>query len=346
MMILKKNKDLKIIKLWLFTSICLIGLMIAVGGVTRLTGSGLSITEWNLFSGIFPPLSEMDWEKYFLLYQTIPQFELINKNITIDEFKFIFYWEYFHRLLGRLIGLFFLLPLIYFSIYKKIDKKYLFNFYLIFILICLQGFVGWYMVKSGLINNTSVSHYRLSLHLVIAFIILSSLVWNLMNIKNNKYLNFFNTFKNTIIFKYFIFLLFCQIVMGAFVSGLGAGRLYQTWPLMNDTYFPSDFQFNKLFNLINFNNHSLVQFFHRNLAYLIFIIFIFIGYKIKKEKMIYLYKPYFNLLILLLVQIILGITTLISGLNLYLAGLHQISTIFLLIFTLMLYKKSIAQFNE
>ena len=202
------------------------------------------------------------------------------------------------------------------------------------------------MVKSGLINNTSVSHYRLSLHLVIAFIILSSLVWNLMNIKNNKYLNFFNTFKNTIIFKYFIFLLFCQIVMGAFVSGLGAGRLYQTWPLMNDTYFPSDFQFNKLFDLINFNNHSLVQFFHRNLAYLIFIIFIFIGYKIKKEKMIYLYKPYFNLLILLLVQIILGITTLISGLNLYLAGLHQISTIFLLIFTLMLYKKSIAQFNE
>ena len=108
----------------------------------------------------------------------------------------------------------------------------------------------------------------------------------------------------------------------------------------------SDFQFNKLFDLINFNNHSLVQFFHRNLAYLIFIIFIFIGYKIKKEKMIYLYKPYFNLLILLLVQIILGITTLISGLNLYLAGLHQISTIFLLIFTLMLYKKSIAQFNE
>jgi len=148
MMILKKNKDLKIIKLWLFTSICLIGLMIAVGGVTRLTGSGLSITEWNLFSGIFPPLSEMDWEKYFLLYQTIPQFELINKNITIDEFKFIFYWEYFHRLLGRLIGLFFLLPLIYFSIYKKIDKKYLFNFYLIFILICLQCFVGWYIVKS------------------------------------------------------------------------------------------------------------------------------------------------------------------------------------------------------
>ena len=179
------NITLKLFYNWLLITFIMVFLMVIVGGLTRLTNSGLSITEWELFKGILPPLNIDSWNKYFSLYKEIPQYYLVNSNMTLGEFKVIFYWEYFHRMLGRMIGLFFLLPLIYFVYKKKINQKYLNICYLILFLILIQGFVGWYMVESGLVNNITVSHYRLSLHLTIAFIIISLLFWNLLNIRKN-----------------------------------------------------------------------------------------------------------------------------------------------------------------
>ena len=163
---------------WLLLITFLVSLMIVIGGLTRLTDSGLSITRWDLISGILPPLSLDDWNNSFSLYKKIPEFRLLNSSMTLDEFKVIFWWEYIHRLLGRIIGLFYLFPLIFFTFVGKNILNKLLSFYLIFFLICFQGFIGWYMVQSGLTERTDVSHYRLSLHLIIAFIILVALVWN------------------------------------------------------------------------------------------------------------------------------------------------------------------------
>ena len=197
------------------------------------------------------------------------------------------------------------------------------------------------MVKSGLVNNVSVSHYRLSLHLSLAFIILSSLVWIYMNYVRKTYKLFFIKNNNFLSIQILFILIFFQIIIGAFVSGLDAGKIYQTWPLMNSTYFPNDTLFVKLSDYFDFNNHSLVQFFHRNLAYIIFILTIYIGFKIFNKKNIHLLNAYIIFFIIVLIQIILGITVLLSGVNLYLASLHQISSIFLVISSLNLYHRSI-----
>ena len=177
---------------WLILCLALVFLIIIIGGLTRLTNSGLSITEWELFTGILPPLSQSSWDFYFNEYKKIPQFKLINYNMSMNEFKIIFYWEYIHRLLARFIGLFFLIPLLYFYLSKKISKKYINICYIIFTLILFQGFIGWYMVKSGLVNDVSVNHYRLSSHLTIAFIIISVLFWLIQNIIKKKNKIFFS----------------------------------------------------------------------------------------------------------------------------------------------------------
>ena len=334
-----KNKYNKLFTIWLFCLIFTITLMIVVGGLTRLTDSGLSITKWDLFKGILPPLNNEDWLFYFSLYKKIPQYFLLNKGMTLEEFKYIYYWEYFHRNLGRIIGISFIIPFIFFTYKKAISNEYKVKFLLIFLLVCLQGIIGWFMVKSGLIETTTVSHYKLSLHLFTAFIILSSLVWILLNFltKSNKSF-FFNSNKFNSL-KLFIFLVYSQIIIGALVSGLDAGKIYQTWPLMNSTYFPDDVLFSNFIN--NFSDPSFIQFLHRNLGYLIFISFIFVGYYIFKKKKSVLYKPYYFLLFFIILQIVLGICTLLSNLNLVLASAHQISSIFLIFFSLGLYHRSI-----
>ena len=317
---------------WLISSLVLVFFIIIIGGLTRLTNSGLSITEWELFKGVLPPLNQSTWEFYFDQYKKIPQFILLNKDMSIDEFKTIFYWEYFHRILARLIGLFFLIPLLYFYFTKKINNKYINICYTIFFLIILQGVVGWYMVKSGLVNDISVSHFRLSIHLIIAFIIISTIFWLVRNItlKSNKI--FFNFNKENLPYLILIFLIFFQIIIGAFVSGLDAGRIYQTWPLMGYSYFPDDIILKEFKNIIDFNNHSLVQFYHRNIAYLITIYILCLSFYIYKKEIKNLIYPLKLLIYILLLQIILGIFTLISGLNIYLASAHQISSV-LLVFT-------------
>ncbi len=322
---------------WLATSLLLVFSIIIVGGLTRLTNSGLSIIEWELLKGILPPLSEKSWQIYFEKYQTIPQYKLLNFNMSLDEFKIIFYWEYFHRILARFIGLFFLIPLIYFYFSKKINKKYLKICYQIFFLIVLQGIVGWYMVKSGLVHDVTVSHYRLSIHLTIAIIIFSSILWLLKNFYDKKNKIFFHYSKESLPYQGLLIIIFCQIIIGAFVSGLDAGMIYQTWPMMGNSFLPNDILLNDLKNLLNFNDHSLVQLYHRILAYFIILYALFISIKIFKNKERYLYKPLIYLLLILSIQVFLGIVTLTSGLNIYLASAHQITGVLLVFSAINLY---------
>ena len=322
---------------WLIVSLIMVFFIIIIGGLTRLTNSGLSITEWELFTGIFPPLSEKSWENYFNLYKEIPQYELLNFDMSLNEFKFIFYWEYFHRILARIIGLFFLIPMIYFYFSKKIDSRYIKICFFVFFLIVFQGIVGWYMVKSGLVNVITVSHYRLAIHLFTAVLIISTIFWLLKNYYSKKYKIFFRFSKSMLPFQIIIFLIFSQIIMGAFVSGLDAGKIYQTWPLMGNTFFPDDLTVSNLENIFEFNNHSLIQFYHRSLAYLILLYVIFLSIYIYKKKFHTLYNSLNILLILLFVQILLGIFTLISGLNIFLASAHQITSVLLIFSALNLY---------
>ena len=326
---------------WLTTTLFLILLMITVGGLTRLTDSGLSITEWELFKGIFPPLDALTWEKYFNLYRDIPQYKLLYPSMSLDEFKIIFYWEYAHRLLGRIIGLFFLLPLIYFHLVRKISIKYLTDYYIILLLIIFQGFIGWYMVQSGLSNDVTVSHYRLSLHLLIAIIILSMIFWKILNIKQENIKFFFEFNKKNIPYLILITFLFLQIFFGALVSGLDAGKIYQTWPLMGNHFFPDDIEIKHIKDLIDFNSHSLVQFFHRAIAYLISIYILILTFNIFKKNDQKLYRPILIVLSILLIQVILGISTLISGLNIILASSHQFFSIILILTTINLYYTAI-----
>ena len=332
------NKKLEnLIFYWLLTSLVLIFIMIIVGGLTRLTDSGLSITEWELFKGIIPPTNIREWELYFGLYKEIPQYKILYSSMTIEQFKIIFYWEYAHRILGRLIGIFFLLPLLYFQFVKKIQIKELLPFYAILFLIILQGAIGWYMVKSGLVNDVTVSHYRLSIHLCVAVIILSLIFWQILNLRNKTVKSILDFTKETLPFFILIILIYLQIIFGAFVSGLDAGRIYQTWPMMGDTYLPNDIKINNFYDFLDFNNHSLVQFYHRNTAYVISIYILFLSYLIFKNKMNYLYATTIFLNLILFIQITLGILTLVTNLHISLASAHQITSVILALSSIKLY---------
>ena len=314
----------KYITYWLATMFWAVATMIIIGGLTRLTDSGLSITEWQLFSGILPPLNTSQWDIYFNLYKNIPEYKLQNYSMTIDEFKVIFWWEFIHRLLGRLIGIFFLVPLIFFFIKLGFNKTK--NFFVIFFLICFQGYLGWYMVSSGLIKRLDVSHYRLSSHLVLAFVILSLIFWNYLKYKRKRYS--IQKIKNNLPIILLV-LLFAQITIGAFVSGLDAGKIYNSWPLMGSTYFPDDNSLRNLFTLSVFNEASLVQFIHRNLAYLIVFVYLLILFNTYKNKLSTFFKTINLIGVFLFLQIILGILTLLSGAQIFIASAHQISSIFL-----------------
>ena len=323
-MYIKNPQIQKNISIWLACMFWIIAFMIIVGGLTRLTDSGLSITEWQLFSGFLPPFNDADWNNYFNLYKEIPEFKLQNYEMSLQEFKIIFWWEWAHRFLGRLIGISFFLPLLYFTF--KVGIKKLLNLYLIFLLICFQGFIGWYMVSSGLIDRVDVSHFRLSIHLIIAFLIISLILWNYfvlrIEYKFQKNLKYFLPLT-------FLFLIYCQIVIGAFVSGMDAGQIYNSWPLMGSTYFPDDNKFINLFNFSAFSDPSLMQFLHRNLAYVILGFYLIIMIKIYLNKLVCLYFAINLIGLFLVIQIILGIFTLLYGAQIFLASMHQISSIFL-----------------
>ena len=312
------------ISIWLITMFWFISIMIVVGGLTRLTDSGLSITEWELFSGFIPPLNQNEMITYFELYKEIPEFKLQNFSMTLEEFKIIFWWEWTHRFLARIVGLSFLLPLIYFTIIIGFHRvKHL---YVIFIFICFQGLIGWFMVRSGLTDRVDVSHFRLSIHLLIAFFILSLIFWNYLILKKKEIIK--KCLSNKLP-EFFLILIYIQIIFGAFVSGMDAGKIYNSWPLMGNSYFPDDNDFLNIFKFSVFNEPSLVQFIHRNLAYFIFFVYILLFIIIKKRKINNLYKALNILGIVILFQIILGIFTVLNNANIIISSLHQISSIFL-----------------
>ena len=263
----------------------MIFIMIIIGGLTRLTESGLSIVEWRLF-GYLPPINEKDWLELFNKYKQFPEFKLLNKEININEFKFIFWMEYIHRLWGRLIFLVFFIPLIIFLKKKFIPQNLKAHFFAILILIIVQGLIGWYMVKSGLVNEPTVSHYRLSFHLTMAFIIYGYILYlTLLFNTKNKY-----TYKNNIIRSLNIFLIFLILITvfsGGMVAGLDAGLVYNTFPLMGDTFIPNDFWDldPKIKNF--FENPATVQFDHRILGITTFSTIFFMWLYTKKKK----YKP-------------------------------------------------------
>ena len=310
---------------WLMLITLLVALMIVVGGLTRLTDSGLSITKWQLFSGFLPPLNDSDWDDYFNLYKKIPEFKLQNFSMTLNEFKIIFWWEWAHRFLGRLIGICFLVPLIYFTM--KIGFQNLKKLYFIFFLICFQGFVGWYMVSSGLVDRVDVSHYRLALHLLIAFFILSLILWEYFKLikidLSHEKLKFYLPLV-------FLILILLQITVGALVSGMDAGTIYNTWPLMGSSYFPDDNKILNILSLAALNEPSLVQFIHRNLAYVILIYYLILTYKVYQNNLIRFFLSIKIIGLFLFIQIVLGILTLLYGAHIYLASMHQISSIFLI----------------
>ena len=329
------------INIWLISLLSLIGIIVIVGGLTRLTDSGLSITTWDVVKGILPPLNNEDWNELFNLYKKIPQYYLMNMNMTLDEFKVIYYWEYIHRILGRVLGIIFLIPFIFIYFKKIFSNEYNKNFTILFLLILLQGLVGWYMVKSGLVENTTVSHYRLAIHLNLALILFSAIFWYFLNINLKKNVKFFDFRLNNLIQKIFIFLIFLQVTFGAFTSGLDAGKVYQTWPLMNNYFFPDDINLANLKSLNIFSEPSFVQFIHRKLAYVLFIYVLIMSTIIFINKKKFMYNSTFFLITTILIQVILGILTLLSGAYIWIASLHQISTILLLISSIYFYYNSV-----
>ena len=324
------------LKIWLLTLIVLVILIILVGGLTRLTDSGLSITAWELFKGILPPLNLDQWNFYFDKYKKIPEFESINYNMNLKEFKVIYYWEYAHRLIARLIGLVSIIPLIilYFKFREKLlkDLKYL----SIFALVCLQGLLGWFMVKSGLIDNTDVSHYRLALHLSVALIVLSLTFWFILD--NIKIDNFTSKI-NHIFLSSFLCVIIIQIIFGAFLAGLNGGLLYNTWPDMNGNFIPDDVAKANFYRYDSLSNPSIVQFYHRIVAYILIIFLIILNYFSYKKNIISKSIVVFNIAILL--QVVLGIITLLTGVKIYYASLHQLGSVLVLTSFISIYYKNV-----
>ena len=325
----------KLIRLWLLSIFILIIIIICVGGLTRLTDSGLSITEWELFKGILPPLNIEKWNFYFNEYKKIPEFKSINFNMSLDEFKTIYYWEYAHRLIARLIGIASIIPLIiiFFKYKNKLKKD--FKFFLIFTLVCIQGFLGWFMVKSGLISNTDVSHYRLASHLSVALIVLSLTFWFILeNFRTNKFL----TKINNKFLNFFFIVIIIQIILGAFLAGLDGGLLYNSWPDMNGNFLPDDIDKTDLYKSNLFNSASVVQFYHRFIAYLLIFFLLILNFFFYKSKIKSVSIIFFNLAVLF--QIILGIMTLLTGVKIYYASLHQLGSVFVLTSFLYIYYKN------
>lgn len=326
------------IAIWLVICAASIFIMILLGGVTRLTHSGLSMVEWKPLLGTIPPLTETDWLLTFEKYKAFPEYQKINAGMTLSEFKFIFYFEYFHRLLGRLIGVIFFIPFIYFWLRGYITRSLLPKLSMIFLLGGLQGLLGWYMVKSGLIDVPRVSSYRLTAHLGMAVLIYAYILWVVFGLANkpqaagtSKPVNSLYRYSATV-----TVIIFIMILSGGLVAGTRAGFAYNTFPLMAGQLVPEGLFFISPFWRNFFENIVTVQFNHRILAYLIFILVSLLClWVIRSKKGFHLKVTACVLLALLLIQIGLGISTLINLVPLSLALMHQAGAI--LLFTTVLY---------
>ena len=312
------------ISLWLVSLMSIILLMIIVGGLTRLTESGLSMVDWRLFMGTIPPLSHGDWLKVFEDYKQYPEYQIKNINMTLSEFKYIFWWEYGHRVLGRLIGIIFIIPFIYFALKKYFSNEELYSYSFLLFLGGAQGIIGWWMVKSGLDVNPYVSHLRLAVHLIIAQIILSLIAYLfLKRLDIGIYKNNFSSHKTFFIF--FNIIIFFTIIYGAFMAGLDAGKSFNTWPKMGDNYIPENLIFieDRLFGF--FDNSVFIHFFHRALAYLSFLTILYMCFKhFKGIENKYQKIHFLIVLFLVLIQLFIGVFVVLSNVQVSLGSIHQI----------------------
>lgn len=292
---------------WLYFTAFMVFSMAIIGAITRLTESGLSMVEWKPFIGAVPPLNEAEWMRVFGLYQQTPEYININAGMSLDEFKNIFFWEWFHRLWGRLIGVIYALPLLYFWVRGRIPEGYKFKLLIGLILGGAQGVMGWYMVKSGLVDRPSVSHFRLAAHLSLAFIIFAYLLWIAFDLKGNKAeTTSFCLKRHGWIAIGFIAV---TVIWGAFVAGLDAGLVYNTWPMMGAHWVPPELN---AFMTI-FNDPVSVQFTHRWIAIVTMVVVLSFAYRVKS----------FPLAGMMFLQVALGIATLLSQVAIPLAALHQ-----------------------
>tara|TARA_Y100000590_G_scaffold469309_1_gene656086 strand:- start:1943 stop:2971 length:1029 start_codon:yes stop_codon:yes gene_type:complete len=325
-MFIKNNNT--IIGLWLLILTAMVYLIILIGGLTRLTDSGLSMVDWRPLMGIIPPIGLEEWQNVFNQYKETPEYLIINQTMQLNEFKYIFWWEYFHRLFARLIGFVFVIPFIYFLFKKHLSKALIIKLLIVLLFGFLQAFVGWWMVKSGLNDDPYVSQYRLSFHLTNAIIILSILLWMTLNqlIKRN---NIENSFFKKIIF-ISIILCLITIISGSFVSGTDAGKSYNTFPLMNGKFIPDDYLLEDNFIKNTFENTIAIQFNHRWIAIFSFFWIITSVSYIYYNKINYVQKiACFTVFILVTIQVIIGILTLIHNVPISLASIHQMNAILL-----------------
>jgi heme a synthase len=295
-------------------------LMVIVGGATRLTNSGLSITEWDPVFGAIPPMNASDWDVLFQKYQQSSQYKLQNAGMSLTQFEFIFWWEWAHRLLGRLIGFVFLIPFIYFAVMRKLELRLLPRLIALFVLGGLQGALGWYMVASGLVNRVDVSQYRLAAHLTLASVLFAAIIWTMFGLKwRHRFPNNFDGLTALVLF----LLVLLQIAAGGFVAGLDAGQGYNTWPLMDGKYIPDGLNALQPLWRNLFENALTVQFNHRILAYVIFGLAVL--HAVKTFSLTSMILAY-----LVFVQAGLGIMTLLMHVPLGFALAHQATAMIVL----------------
>lgn len=321
--------------LWLFSGCLLIFVMVIVGGITRLSGSGLSITEWKLIRGTIPPLNEKEWQEEFENYRQIPQYKEQNYHFTLEDFKGIYWWEYIHRLIGRIIGLVFIIPFVIFWMKGMISRSLMPKLLFLFGLGALQGFLGWFMVKSGLTENVRVSHIRLAIHLGMAFITFGFTYWLLQGLNESETKNLSKTksdgYRSALVL---LILVFVQIIYGALVAGTKAGHIYNTFPKMGDEWIASSvwFAIEKDGLTALFNDISVVQFIHRCLAWIIalWIIGKWIGSFRKSSGLTFQEKHSLNFLAFMVTaQFLLGMFTLLYSVPVWLGVIHQAGAFFL-----------------
>ncbi len=308
---------------WLFGVAALVFLMVVVGGITRLTESGLSITEWKPVTGAIPPLTQADWLHAFALYKQTSEYLEINgpAGMTLAQFKFIFFWEWLHRLLGRLIGVAFALPLLWFAVKRAIPTGYGWKLIGLLVLGGLQGLLGWYMVMSGLVDRTDVSHFRLSAHLLLAFAIMGALIWVALDLRQLHRTGEDRPSRLTGLALATIAVLFVQLLFGAWVAGLNAGPVANDWPAMQGRFFPDgvDWSSGALFALTY--DPYLIHFVHRWWAWVTVVALVMFARRIRpleggRPASIAIHSAFGT-------QMILGIATVLTGVAIWLAVLHQ-----------------------
>ncbi|MGB0390660.1 MAG: COX15/CtaA family protein [Salibacteraceae bacterium] len=318
--------------IWLIIGAVMVFIMTAIGGITRLTESGLSMVNWNLFMGAVPPLSEEAWQKTFEEYQKFPEYKTTHNHFSLEDFKGIFFWEYIHRLFGRLIGVVFLIPFFIFLKRGLLKGKLLKQLLFLLTMGAFQGFLGWYMVSSGLIHEPRVSHFRLAAHLSTAFFTISYSLWIALGLwqANSEPVIADSTTKRITFIT--VAILCIQIVFGAFVAGKDAGMIHNFWPNMN----PGEFISSEVFNGNNLldtliNNPSGIQFTHRYLAYVVSILIIYLWFRSKSKTDHITSSKFLFASIIVCIQFTLGILTLLFHVPLIVALLHQLGALLLLL---------------